>query len=127
MEQVTLAFQERKELKKSASRRLRVSGQIPGVVYGQEGAVSISVDAHEFTLRFGFNHGNDPIPDRYLNCLFPATVENHLTLGWGWAINAHSAIDFSYTHGFEQAVTNGQGIRVKHSQNNAQVAYSYFF
>jgi large subunit ribosomal protein L25 len=52
MEQVTLAFQERKELKKSASRRLRVSGQIPGVVYGQEGAVSISVDAHEFTLRF---------------------------------------------------------------------------
>ena len=52
MEQVTLAFQERKELKKSASRRLRVSGKIPAVVYGQEGAVSIAVDAHEFTLRF---------------------------------------------------------------------------
>ena len=52
MEQVTLAFQERKELKKSASRRLRVSGQIPAVVYGQEGAVSISVDAHEFSHRF---------------------------------------------------------------------------
>jgi large subunit ribosomal protein L25 len=52
MEQVTLAFQERKELKKSASRRLRVSGRIPAVVYGQEGAVSISVDAHEFSHRF---------------------------------------------------------------------------
>ena len=52
MEQVTLAFQERKELKKSASRRLRVSGKIPAVVYGQEGAVPIAVDAHEFTLRF---------------------------------------------------------------------------
>jgi large subunit ribosomal protein L25 len=52
MEQVTLAFQERKELKKSASRRLRVSGKIPAVVYGQEGAVSISVDAHEFSHRF---------------------------------------------------------------------------
>jgi len=52
MEQVTLAFQERKELKKSASRRLRVSGMIPAVVYGQSGAVSIAVDAHEFTLRF---------------------------------------------------------------------------
>jgi len=52
MEQVTLAFQERKELKKSASRRLRVSGMIPAVVYGQSGAVPISVDAHEFTLRF---------------------------------------------------------------------------
>jgi large subunit ribosomal protein L25 len=52
MEQVTLAFQERKELKKSASRRLRVSGQIPAVVYGQAGAVAISVNAHEFELRF---------------------------------------------------------------------------
>jgi len=52
MEQVTLAFQERKELKKSASRRLRVSGMIPAVVYGQSGAVPIAVNAHEFTLRF---------------------------------------------------------------------------
>lgn len=52
MEQVTLAFQERKELKKSASRRLRVSGKIPAVVYGQAGAVAISVDAHDFELRF---------------------------------------------------------------------------
>lgn len=52
MEQVTLAFQERKELKKSASRRLRVSGSIPAVVYGQDGAVSIAVNAHEFELRF---------------------------------------------------------------------------
>jgi len=52
MEQVTLAFQDRKELKKSASRRLRVSGRIPAVVYGQEGSVPISVDAHEFTHRF---------------------------------------------------------------------------
>ncbi len=52
MEQVTLAFQERKELKKSAARRLRTSGKIPAVVYGQEGSVSISVDAHEFSHRF---------------------------------------------------------------------------
>lgn len=52
MEQVTLAFQERKELKKSASRRLRQSGSIPAVVYGQAGAVSIAVNAHEFEQRF---------------------------------------------------------------------------
>lgn len=52
MEQVTLAFQERSATKKSAARRLRESGQIPAVVYGQNGAVPISVEAHEFTLRF---------------------------------------------------------------------------
>lgn len=53
MEQVTLAFQERNALKKAASRRLRAAGQIPAVVYGEDGAVSISVDAHDFDLKFG--------------------------------------------------------------------------
>jgi large subunit ribosomal protein L25 len=52
MEQVTLAYQDRTQLKKAASRRLRNSGQIPAVVYGQNGAVSISVDAHQFSLKF---------------------------------------------------------------------------
>jgi large subunit ribosomal protein L25 len=52
MEQVTLAYQDRTQLKKAASRRLRASGQIPAVVYGQNGAVSISVDAHQFSLKF---------------------------------------------------------------------------
>ncbi len=52
MEQVTLAYQDRTQLKKAASRRLRNSGQIPAVVYGQNGAVSISVDAHQFSMKF---------------------------------------------------------------------------
>ncbi|MEI8092694.1 MAG: 50S ribosomal protein L25 [Spirochaetales bacterium] len=52
MEQVTLAFQERADLKKSASRRLRLAGRIPAVVYGQGTKASISVDAHEFGIRF---------------------------------------------------------------------------
>lgn len=52
MEQVTLAFQDRTQLKKAAARRLRDSGQIPAVVYGQNGSVSISVDAHEFSMQF---------------------------------------------------------------------------
>jgi len=80
-----------------------------------------------FTVRFGFNHGNDPIPDRYLNCLFPATVENHLTLGCGWALGRQSSIDLSYTHGFAHSVTNSSGVTVKHEQNNAQVMYAYRF
>ncbi len=52
MEQVTLEYQDRTQLKKAAARRLRASGQIPAVVYGQNGAVSISVDAHQFSLKF---------------------------------------------------------------------------
>lgn len=79
------------------------------------------------TLRAGANHGDDPIPSRYLNCLFPATVEDHVSVGCGWKLNATSSLDVSYVHGFEHAVTNGSGIRIKHAQNNAQVMYSYRF
>ena len=76
-----------------------------------------------FTVRLGFNHGNSPIPDRYLNCLFPATVENHLTLGCGWTVGRQSSIDLSYVHGFANSVTNGGGVTVKHEQNNTQLMY----
>jgi len=52
MEQITLAFQERSELRKSASRRLRTSGRVPAVIYGQGAPLAISVDSHEFSTRF---------------------------------------------------------------------------
>ncbi|MBI5690694.1 MAG: outer membrane protein transport protein [Verrucomicrobia bacterium] len=79
------------------------------------------------TLRAGFNFATDPIPDRYLNCLFPATIERHLTAGLGWKIDARQSLDLSVARGFEVAKTNGGGVRVSHSQVNAQVMYSYRF
>ncbi len=79
------------------------------------------------TVRAGFNHGADPVPDNYLNCLFPATVETHLTLGLSWSVSPRSSIHFSYTHGFEHTVTNGGGVTVSHSQNNAQLLFSHSF
>lgn len=79
------------------------------------------------TLRLGGNFASNPIPDRFLNCLFPATIERHLTLGFGWQIDERSELNFSYTHGFEVERTNGYGIGVRHSQNNAQLMYSHRF
>lgn len=52
MDQITLAFQERTELKKSASNRLRASGKIPAVVYGQGTLAHVSVDSREFLKKF---------------------------------------------------------------------------
>lgn len=83
--------------------------------------------SERLTLRIGANHGNDPIPAPYLNCLFPATVEKHVTAGFGWKLGASSSIDVSYSHGFEHTVTNGGGIAVAHAQNNAQVLYTRLF
>ncbi len=79
------------------------------------------------TLRAGANHGKDPIPAQYLNCLFPATVEQHVSFGCGWRVSEAASIDVSYVHGFEHSVTNGGGITIKHAQNNAQLLYSYRF
>jgi len=79
------------------------------------------------TLRFGGAASSDPIPDKFLNCLFPATIERHLTAGFGWKFDARSSVDFSFTHGFEVGKTNGYGIHITHGQNNAQLMYSYRF
>ncbi len=79
------------------------------------------------TLRIGGNIGDNPVPDKYLNCLFPATVENHLTAGFGWKISPSATFDLSLTRGFESTQTNGSGITVSHSQFNGQAMISLFF
>jgi len=79
------------------------------------------------TLRAGYNHGEDPIPDQFLNCLFPATVEEHLTAGFGWAVTTRSSLDVSFTYGLEHEVTNASGITVSHKQTNLQLPYSHRF
>ena len=64
------------------------------------------VPVHNLILRFGFNHGNSPVPDSTLSPLFPAITEDHLTAGvgtrWGkwkadlgveWALPAEAGND----------------------------------
>ena len=79
------------------------------------------------TLRFGFNYGENPIPDKYLNALFPAIVENHLTGGIGYDIDKNSGVDFSLVYAPEVEATSGQGVTSTHSQFNWQFMYSYVF
>lgn len=81
----------------------------------------------QLTLRFGVNLANNPVPDTYMNCLFPAIVKNHLTAGFGWKFDERSSVDFSATYGFKVDTINGSGAGVSHSQTNAQVMYSYRF
>ncbi|MCF7689404.1 MAG: outer membrane protein transport protein [Cephaloticoccus sp.] len=79
------------------------------------------------TLRFGGNFANNPVPDKYMNCLFPAIVKKHLTAGFGWKINGRSSIETSFTYGFKVDTINGSGAGVSHSQTNLQTMYSYRF
>lgn len=91
----------------------------------QLGASYKATDA--FTVRFGTNMGTAVVPKETLHYLFPATVENHYTAGFGYAINKASSVDFSMTYAPEVKVTNPDGFNVTHSQTNWQLMYSHRF
>ncbi|MEW6512889.1 MAG: outer membrane protein transport protein [Pseudomonadota bacterium] len=81
------------------------------------------------TLRAGLNLANNPIPDAYMNPLFPATIKNTLTLGFGYQFSPVSSFDFSLTHAPEVSATNSNmGVTTTHAQsNNWQAMYSHRF
>jgi long-chain fatty acid transport protein len=79
------------------------------------------------TVRAGVNISSNPIPDTYLNPLFPATIKNHYMVGAGYMVTKASSVDASFTYAPEVKATNAQGITVTHYQTNAQVMYSYRF
>lgn len=84
-----------------------------------------------FTGRVGYNHGKNPIPDANVNILWPAIVEDHYTVGFGYAFNKQSQVNFALSYAPETSVTgtgaqNG-GVVIEHSQLNWQLMYSYAF
>jgi long-chain fatty acid transport protein len=88
-----------------------------------------------FTGRVGYNHGKNPIPDQNVNYLWPAIVEDHYTVGFGYAFNKQSEVNFGLSYAPEVSVTgtgpnppygNG-GMTIEHSQVNWQLMYSHTF
>lgn len=77
------------------------------------------------TLRGGLNLANNPVPDKYMNPLFPAIATNHLTLGVGYAFSKVSSLDFSYVHVPKVSATNGSGVTVDFGGYSGQLMYSY--
>jgi len=77
-------------------------------------------------LRAGLNMAKNPVPDTYLNALFPAIIKNHVTLGAGYVFNKASSLDFAMSHAPKVSATSGvTGIATSHSQNNWQLVYGY--
>jgi long-chain fatty acid transport protein len=79
----------------------------------------------QLTLRAGYNYGTNPVPNATLTPLFPATVERHATVGFGW-LAGNRTWDFALERAFNNRVVNdnpdpqvnpfGPGARVDHSQ-----------
>ncbi len=80
-----------------------------------------------WTLRAGANFGDNPIPDRYLNALFPATIEKHYTAGIGYQINKSSSINTAVSVAPEARFVAASGIASQHQQLNWQMMYSHLW
>lgn len=87
----------------------------------------------QLTFRAGFNYGKNPVPDKYLNALFPAIVETHATFGGGYDFGQGSQINASATVAINSEATNpGNGSTIppvtsNHSQMNWAVMFSHSF
>ena len=83
-----------------------------------------------YTVRFGYNYAENPIPDRYLNPLFPATVESHITAGFSAKLSDRSRFDFGASMALEKEVsipTPMGSLKSTHRQFNGQIMYTYFW
>lgn len=78
-------------------------------------------------LRVGYNYGKNPVPDLWLNPLFPATVERHYTAGFDYRLNDKGCVAFAVSYAPEANNVTGTGLTVTHSQLSAMVGYNHHF
>lgn len=81
----------------------------------------------QLALRFGLNTARNPVPDTYLNALFPAIVKDHYTFGVGYKFSKASELNGSLVYAPKVTQTAGSGITNEHSQTNWQVMYTHRF
>ncbi len=93
-------------------------------VYQIGGAYQVN---EAMVVRLGANVANNPVPDDYLNHLFPATITSHYTAGIGYDVTSSDAVNFSLTMAPEANNTSDMGMDISHSQTSWQLMYSKKF
>lgn len=77
----------------------------------------------DLTLRAGYNHGSQPIPQSqtFFNILAPGVVENHLTLGATWTLANKDEVSVSYMHAYSNKVKGSGSIPAAFGGGNADL------
>lgn len=85
----------------------------------------------QVALRVGMNLSDNPVPDTFVNPLFPAIIENHFTAGFGYKIDDSSKLDMSFTYAPDVDVTGtgplNNGLDISHGQFNWSLSYAKSF
>mgnify|MGYP000512326225 FL=1 len=80
------------------------------------------------TLRAGVSIANNPVPADYINPLFPAIIEDHVTGGLSYALTERSKVGAAALYAPEVEVTNPRtGVTSRHSQISGRLNYVYRF
>lgn len=100
---------------------------------GWEDQVVLSLGAEykmsdKLALRAGYSDSNNPVPNEFVNPLFPATIENHWHGGFGYKMSDSSKLGFALVFAPEVDVTNSMsGIQTTHSQLTWRFNYVHTF
>lgn len=113
----------------------------PGFGWQDIGVIKLGTQwkaSDQLTLRAGYSHADQPIPaDQTLfNILAPGVVQDHVTAGFTWKIDAHAEVTGYYAHAFEKEVRGSGSIpqsfgggeaNIRMKQNIFGVAYGWKF
>lgn len=77
------------------------------------------------TVRGGLNLANNPVPDKFMNPLFPAVAKTNVSGGVGYAFDKASSVDASFAYVPTNTVTGGNGVKVDFGGTSAQLLYSH--
>ncbi|AOS84645.1 aromatic hydrocarbon degradation protein [Chlorobaculum limnaeum] len=72
----------------------------------------------KLALRAGASFSTNPVPDKYLNPLFPAITTNHYTCGFGYRVNDATSVAAAFSWAPRVEATNGDNTVISHSQTN---------
>jgi long-chain fatty acid transport protein len=82
------------------------------------------------TVRAGYNYASNPIPEKFVQPLFPAIMESHYTLGAGFTLSKTSTFDVGAAIAPQVKATNDDptgGQTSKAGGNSFQIMYSNRF
>jgi len=79
----------------------------------------------KLALRAGASFSTNPVPDDYLNPLFPAITTDKYTCGFGYKLTDNSNIAAAFSWSPEVKATNGEQMVISHSQTNWSLNYTH--
>jgi long-chain fatty acid transport protein len=88
--------------------------------------LGISYDFAAWTLRGGYSHSTQPVPQdqTFLNILAPGVIQDHLSVGATWNLARNSELGLAYTHGFKKTVHGSGSIPAGYGGGEANIYLS---